>query len=88
MKDLLIIILVLFFALGAEGTIEKNKKHYGVVKFYNENKRFGYIIDASTRAELYVYEEGLIDEIKKNDIVIFNIQDTRKGFEAINVRRK
>jgi len=69
----------------------------GVVRFYNEDKGFGYIIDNETGDDLFVYEGGLIDEIygecdslknplKDNDNVKYNVRNTRKGLEAYNVR--
>ena len=63
-------------------------RNTGVVKFYNEDKGFGYITDNNTKNELYVYEECLIDEIYNNDVVIYEIRDTRKGLEAFNVKIK
>ncbi len=65
---------------------ESTKIYFGVVKFYNEDKGYGYIIDNDTKDELFVYEEGIIDEIYDNDNVKYNIRDTRKGLEAYNVR--
>ena len=59
---------------------------YGIVKFYNEDKGFGYIKDNDTRDELFVYDEGLIDEIYDDDAVKYKIRDTRKGLEAYDVR--
>ena len=60
----------------------------GKVKFYNENKGFGYIVDNNSKDELFVYEEGLIDEIDDLDIVVYQIRNTRKGLEAYNVKLK
>jgi len=58
----------------------------GVVKYYNEEKGFGYIIDGESKDELFVYEEGIIDEISDNDDVRYHIRNTRKGYEAFDVR--
>ncbi len=75
MKNLIIILLVLFFAMSAEGTIQNSKNYTGTVKFYNNEKGFGYI-------------ESLIDEISANDKVVYKVRDTRKGIEAFDVRLK
>ncbi len=91
MKNIISTILlffVLFFAMSAENTIENKIQHTGTVKFYNENKGFGYIIDNHTQDELFIYEENLIDEITDNDKVNYYITDTRKGLEAVAVRLK
>lgn len=87
MKNILIF-FVLFFAIGAEGTIEKSLHSTGTVKYYKQDSGFGYIIDKETRKELFVYEEGLIDEINNSDKVSFKIRDTRKGLEAYDVRKE
>jgi len=88
MKNLTIILLVLFFAMSAEGTIQNSKNYTGIVKFYNNEKGFGYIVDAATKQDLYVYDESLIDEISANDKVVYKVRDTRKGIEAFDVRLK
>jgi len=58
----------------------------GTVKYYNERSGFGYI--KSNNIEYFVYESGLVDEIKAGDKVTFRVVDTRKGLEAIEVRLK
>ncbi len=88
MKNLIIILLVLFFAMSAEGTIQNSKNYSGTVKFYNEAKGFGYIKDSATKQEIFVYESELIDEISKDDEVVYKMRNTRKGFEAFEVRQK
>jgi CspA family cold shock protein len=58
----------------------------GKVKFYIDEKLFGFLEDARTGEEVYIPVAGLIDEIKKNDAVSYNLQEGKKGPEAINVR--
>lgn len=58
----------------------------GKVKFYIDEKLFGYLIDEDTEEEIYVPVAGLIDEIKKNSIVSYRTQKGPKGKEAIDVR--
>lgn len=72
-------------SLNTQNTM-KNDLKYGVVKFYNEEQGFGYIIDEESRDEIFVYEDGLIDEIYDNDEVQYYKRDTRKGYEAFDVR--
>jgi len=36
--------------------------------------------------EHFVHVSGLIDEIRENDEVEFDLQDGRKGLNAVNVR--
>jgi len=58
----------------------------GKVKFYIDEKLFGFIIDSETGEEVHVPVAGLIDEIKKNDLVTYRIETGKKGPEAVDVR--
>ncbi|MEN8745825.1 MAG: cold shock domain-containing protein, partial [Polaribacter sp.] len=51
----------------------------GTVKFFNESKGFGFITEEGTNKEHFVHVSGLIDEIRENDEVEFDLQDGRKG---------
>ena len=58
----------------------------GKVKFFNEIKGFGFIIDNETEEEYFVHVSGVIDKIKENDEVSFELQEGRKGLNAVNVK--
>ncbi|HEX2935573.1 MAG TPA: cold shock domain-containing protein [Bacteroidales bacterium] len=58
----------------------------GTVKFFNETKGFGFIKDAETSKEYFVHSSGLKDRIKENDEVTFDLQEGRKGLNAVNVK--
>lgn len=58
----------------------------GKVKFFNESKGFGFINDLSTGDDVFVHASGLINQIKENDHVSFDVERSSKGFNAINVR--
>jgi CspA family cold shock protein len=57
----------------------------GIVKFFNESKGFGFITEEGNNKEHFVHVSGLIDEIRENDEVEFDLQDGRKGLNAVNV---
>lgn len=59
----------------------------GKVKFFNENKGFGFIKDAESGNEYFVHVSGLIDKIKEDDSVSFELQQGKKGLNAVNVKR-
>ncbi len=56
----------------------------GTVKFFNEAKGFGFI-KAEDGQELFVHVTGLKEEIRENDNVVFEVQDGKKGPNAVNV---
>ena len=58
----------------------------GTVKFFNESKGFGFITEEGSDKEHFVHVSGLIDEIRENDEVEFDLQDGRKGLNAVNVK--
>lgn len=58
----------------------------GTVKFFNESKGFGFITEEGTNKEHFVHISGLVDEIRQNDEVEFDLKEGRKGLNAVNVR--
>ncbi len=58
----------------------------GKVKFFNESKGFGFIKESETGKEYFVHSSGLIDRIKEDDDVTFELQEGRKGLNAVNVK--
>ena len=58
----------------------------GTVKFFNETKGFGFIKDKESEKEYFVHVSGLIDEIRENDEVTFDLQEGKKGLNAANVK--
>lgn len=58
----------------------------GIVKFFNEAKGFGFI-KGENGQEVFVHTTGLVHEIRENDEVTFDLQDSKKGLSAINVTR-
>lgn len=67
-----------------------NKKHNtmknGTVKFFNETKGFGFIKVEGTGEEVFVHVSGLKEEIRENDNVFFEVQEGKKGLNAVNVK--
>ena len=57
----------------------------GTVKFFNETKGFGFIKTDGSNQDIFVHVTGLIDEIRENDVVTFQVEEGRKGLNAINV---
>ncbi|QCR22464.1 cold-shock protein [Pontibacter sp. SGAir0037] len=59
----------------------------GTVKFFNDLKGFGFIKEANSDQEYFVHVSGLVNEIRENDEVTFDLQEGRKGLNAVNVKR-
>jgi len=58
----------------------------GIVKFFNESKGFGFIKDTESNVEYFVHISGLKDEVRENDNVTFDVQQGKKGLNAVNVK--
>ncbi|MEI7628877.1 MAG: cold shock domain-containing protein, partial [Bacteroidota bacterium] len=52
-----------------------------------EEKGFGFIKHDNSNKETFVHANGLIDQIEANDKVEFDVQEGRKGLNAVNVKR-
>lgn len=60
----------------------------GTVKFFNETKGFGFIADTNSGQEIFVHVSGLVDKIHEGDSVTFEVQQGKKGANAVNVTLK
>jgi cold shock protein len=59
----------------------------GTVKFFNESKGFGFIVNNSTGEEIFVHVSGLVDNIKEGDVVTYDSERGKKGMNAVNVKQ-
>jgi CspA family cold shock protein len=58
----------------------------GTVKFFDTTKGFGFISQSDSRSDVFVHSSGLIDEIRENDKVTYEIEEGKKGLNAVNVQ--
>ncbi len=58
----------------------------GTVKFFNEKKGYGFILDDVTGKDVFVHHTGLVDQIKNDDKVTFEVAEDEKGKKAVNVK--
>ncbi len=56
----------------------------GTVKFFNETKGFGFIKEDGGQ-EIFVHVSGLKEDIQENDTVMFEVEQGKKGLNAVNV---
>ncbi|HWY13274.1 MAG TPA: cold shock domain-containing protein [Bacteroidia bacterium] len=57
----------------------------GIVKFFNNDKGFGFITDKENGEEVFVHATGLKQKIRQNDRVTFETQEGKKGTIAVEV---
>ena len=57
----------------------------GTVKFFNNDKGYGFITSNETGKDIFVHHTGLVDEITENDTVNYDEKMGQKGMNAVNV---
>jgi CspA family cold shock protein len=57
----------------------------GTVKFFNAAKGFGFIKPSDSNEDIFVHKSGLIDQIRENDEVKFEVEQGKKGLNAVKV---
>ena len=57
----------------------------GTVKFFNNTKGFGFIAPENGGDDIFVHTTGLNDDIRENDSVSYEVEEGRKGLNAVNV---
>lgn len=68
---------------------DSNESKYvkaGFVKFYNDEKGYGFIEDMATGTDYFVHADNLVDAIREKDRVVFELGSGPKGPIAVNVK--
>lgn len=58
----------------------------GTVKFFNDEKGFGFIVEDGSNQDHFFHVSGLIDEVNKGDNVEFELKEGKKGLNAVNIK--
>lgn len=58
----------------------------GTVKFFNNSKGFGFITPDEGGKDVFVHINGTVDEITDGDKVSYDVEESPKGLNAINVK--
>lgn len=58
----------------------------GTVKFFNNPRGFGFITPDDGGKDVFVHQSGLTDEIAEGDKVSYDVEESEKGLNAINVK--
>jgi len=58
----------------------------GTVKFFNEEKGFGFITPDDGGKDVFVHKNGLTNSIYEGDKVSYDVEEGKKGLNAVNVK--
>jgi cold shock CspA family protein len=67
--------------------IEASAVRKGRVEFFDTTKGFGFIKELDTQEKYFVHVNGLLEEIKENDTVTFELERGNKGMNAVRVKK-
>jgi cold shock CspA family protein len=59
----------------------------GKVEFFNDSKGFGFIKEIDTQEKFFVHIRGLLEEVRENDLVTFELERGLKGMNAVQVKK-
>ena len=58
----------------------------GKVKFFNDDKGYGFLFDSGTQESVFVHINNIVDDVREGDKVTFQVEMGPKGLSAVNVR--
>ncbi|MFZ9027774.1 MAG: cold-shock protein [Crocinitomicaceae bacterium] len=59
----------------------------GTVKFFNEEKGFGFIVADEGGKDVFVHKSNVNGSIREDDKVEYEVEEGPRGLNAINVSR-
>lgn len=59
----------------------------GTVKFFNESKGYGFIAPEDGSKDIFVHVSGLVDDIQEGDKVVYEVEEGRRGLNAVDVKQ-
>ena len=73
-------------SIPKQDSIQYNPIRKGILTFFNDSKGYGFIKDSETKESVFVHVNNLLEEIKENNVVSFEVEKGKKGPVAVRVR--
>ncbi len=58
----------------------------GTVKWFSDQKGYGFIEPEDEGKDVFVHMNGLIDKISEGDKVSYDVEEGKKGLNAVDVK--
>jgi cold shock CspA family protein len=71
-----------------ESGVARDNKREGRLAFFNESKGYGFIHETGTRQSIFVHINDIIEPVKENELVVFQVEKGKRGLTAVNVKPK
>ncbi|HZK93016.1 MAG TPA: cold shock domain-containing protein [Prolixibacteraceae bacterium] len=59
----------------------------GRIDYFNDSKGFGFIKEKDTQEKYFVHVNGLLEDVREGDNVIFELERGLKGLNAVRVKK-
>ena len=66
---------------------DPNAVRTGRIEFFNTTKGFGFIKETKSGEQFFVHVNGLLEAVKENDTVTFDLERGIKGMNAVRVKK-
>jgi cold shock CspA family protein len=73
--------------LGATKREAVDEKRVGKVSYFDDAKGYGFVIEKDTQEKYFVHVSGLMDKVKENDKISFELERGTKGLNAVRVKK-
>ncbi len=58
----------------------------GTVKFFNDSRGYGFITPEDGSKDVFVHQNELAEKITEGDNVSYDVEESEKGLNAVNVK--
>jgi len=58
----------------------------GKVKFFYDTKGYGFITETQSKKDYFFHFSGMLDKVRKDDLVNFELVEGKKGLKAVNIK--
>ncbi|HMH23667.1 MAG TPA: cold shock domain-containing protein [Puia sp.] len=85
-KKIIINVEDIDISVPRQSEIPEDPNQFGIVTLFKTDKGYGFIKNLETQESYFFHVKSLIDPVKENNKVSFEVEKGPKGLNAVNVR--